>query len=171
MRREHFGPHFGGNHPVAGDGHVAHHHGIDGLLFFPAAEIDGAGKRRHHDKLREGDAGLDRHFDRGGEGGGPVGGQAEDERAEDVHAVLLEGLELLGEGFAGVVPVFVDGFEPLGRDGFNADQRALDVGFAHGVEIAAVFAGFHGHLREEDHVLGQLGQLFHQLTGARCEWR
>ncbi len=66
---------------------------------------------------------------------GLVGGQAEDERAENVNAVLLEGLELLGESFAGVVPVFVDGFEPFGSDGFDADERAFDVGFAHGVKI------------------------------------
>jgi hypothetical protein len=40
---------------------------------------------------------LRRHFDGGVEGGGLVGGQAEDEGAEDVDAVLLEGLELFGE--------------------------------------------------------------------------
>ena len=75
---------------------------------------------------------------------------------------LLEGLELSGEGFAGVVQVFEDGFEAFGGDGFDADERALDVGFAHGVEILAVFAGFHGDLGEEDHVLGKLGELGHE---------
>ncbi len=71
--------------------------GFSRLLLFPAAEVDGAGKGRHHDELGEGDAGLERHLDGGVEGGGLVGGQAEDEGAEDVDAVLLEGLELVGE--------------------------------------------------------------------------
>ena len=75
----------------------------------------------------------------------------------------LKVCKLLGQRFAGVVPVLVDGFQALGRHGFDAHQRALDIGLAHGVEIVAVFAGFHGDLGEEDHVLGQLGQLFHQL--------
>ena len=87
--------------------------GSTACSFSQRAEVDGAGKRSHHDKLREGDAGLDRHFDRGGEGCGPIGGQAEDERTEDVHAVLLEGLELFGEGLAGVVPVLIDGLQSL----------------------------------------------------------
>jgi len=34
---------------------------------------------------------FERHLDGRGEGGGPIGGQAKDERTEDVHAVLLEG--------------------------------------------------------------------------------
>ena len=97
------------------------------------------------------------------EGGGLVGRQAEDERAEHMHAMLLEGLQLLRQRLAGVVPVLEDSLQPFGRHRFNAHQRALDVGLAHGVQEVAVFARLHGDLGKEHHVLGQLGQLFHQL--------
>ena len=69
----------------------------------------------------------------------------------------------MASAVAGIVPVLEDRLQSLGRHGFHADQRALDVGLAHGVEILAVLAGLHGDLGEEDHVLGQLGQLRHQL--------
>ena len=157
MWGEHLGPNGGGDEPVTGDGDVADKSWGFGLLFFPAAEVDGAGEGRHHDELGEGDAGFEGHFDGGVEGGGLVGGEAEDEGAEDVDAVLFEGLELAGESFAGVVEVFEDGFEAFGGYGFDADKGALDVGFPHGVEVLAVFAGFHGDLGEEDHVFGELG--------------
>ncbi len=39
----------------------------------------------------------------------------------------------------------------------------LMLALAHGVEVLAVFAGFHGDLGEEDHVLGQLGELGHEV--------
>ncbi len=77
----------------------------------------------------------------------------------------------LGERFAGVVEVFEDGLEAFGGDGFYADERALDVGLAHGVEILAVFAGFHGDLGEEDHVFGQLGELVHELEALCADRR
>ena len=93
---------------------------------------------------------------------GFVGGQAEDERAEHVDAVLLEGLELLDEAVAGVVEVLEYGFEAFGGDGFDTDERSLDVGLAHGVEVLAVFGGLHGDLGEEDHVLRELGELGHE---------
>jgi hypothetical protein len=80
-----------------------------------------------------------------------------------MNAVLFERLELLGERFAGVVPILEDGFEAFGRNGFDADQGALDVGAAHGVEVVAVLAGLHGDLGEEDHVLGEFGEFGHQL--------
>ena len=163
MRGEHLGADFGGDHPVAGDGHVADEGWVLVLLLFPAAEIYRAGEWGHHDELGEGYAGFQGHFHGGVEGGRLVGGQAEDERAEDVDAVLLEGLELFGERFAGVVPVFVNGFQAFGGDGFDAYQSTLDIGLVHGVEILAVFACFHGDLGEEDHVFGQFGELFHEL--------
>ena len=162
MRGEHLGADGGGDEPVAGDGNVSHHFGRFGLLFFPAVEVNGAGEGRHHDELGEGDAGFEGHLDGGVEGGGLVGGEAEDEGAEDVDAVLLECLELAGQGFTGVVEVFKDGLETFGGDGFYADECSLDVGLAHGVEVLAVFAGFHGDLGEEDHIFGELGELGHE---------
>ena len=161
--REHFGADGGGDQPVAGDGDVADHVRSRLACSFsqrPKSTVPGNG--RHHDELGEGDAGFEGHFDGGVEGGGLVGRQAEDEGAEHVDAVLLEGLELLGERFAGVVEVLEDGLEAFGGDGFYADQGALDVGLAHGVEVLAVFAGFHGDLGEEDHVFGELGELCHE---------
>ena len=161
--REHLGADGGGDEPVAGDGDVGDEGGSEGLFLFPAAKVDGAGERRHHDKLSEGDAGFEGHFDGGVEGLGSVRRKAEDEGAEDVDAVLFEGLELVGEGFAGVVEILEDRLETFGGDGFDADERALDVGLAHGVEVLAVFTGLHGDLGEEDHVLGELGELGHEL--------
>ena len=55
-----------------------------------------------------------------------------------------------------------DCLEAFGSDGFDADEGAFDVGFAHGVEVLAVFAGLHGDLGEEDHVFGELGQFGHE---------
>ena len=77
----------------------------------PSTEIDGTRERSHHDELSEGDAGLERHLHRGIEGCRTVGRQAKDERAEHVHAVAAESLQLAGECLAGVVPVLEDGLE------------------------------------------------------------
>ena len=100
MRGEHLGADGGGDEPVAGDGDVAgrraHNFRGFGLLFFPASEVDGAGEGGHHDELGEGDAGFEGHLYGGVEGGGLVGGETEDEGAEDVDAVLFECLQLPG---------------------------------------------------------------------------
>ena len=57
------------------------------------SKVDRAGKRRQHDELREGDVGALRQLRGGLEGLGPVRRQPEDERAEDVDAVLAERLQ------------------------------------------------------------------------------
>ncbi len=114
-----------GDEPVTGDGDVAHHFRSLGLFFFPAGEVDGAGEGRHHDELGEGDAGFESHLNGGVEGGGLVGRQPEDERAEDVDAVLLERLELARQGLAGVVEVLEDCFQAFGSDGFYAYEVRL----------------------------------------------
>lgn len=162
MRGKHLGPGGGGDEPVAGDGNVAHHLRRLGLFFLPAREIHGAGKWRHHHKLRKGDAGFEGHRDRGVERGWLVRGKAEDERSEHMDAVLLEGLELPRQGFARVVEVLEDRLKPFGSDRFHADERPFDVGFAHGIEVLDVFARLHGDLREKDHIPGELGELRHQ---------
>ena len=150
MWGEHLWTDGGGDEPVAGDGDVADESGGFGLFFFPAAEVYGAGEGRHHNELGESDAGFEGHFDGGVEGGGLVGWKAEDEGAEDVDAVFFEGLQLPCESFAGVVEVFEDGIKAFGGDGLDANKRAFDVGFAHRVEVLAVFAGFPGDLGEEE---------------------
>ena len=65
--------------------------------------------------------------------------------------------------FARIVPVLENRLQPFGGHRLHAHQRALDIGFPHGVKILGVFARFHGDLGKEHHVLGQLCQLFHQL--------
>src|SRR3954469_62142 len=79
-----------------------------------------------------------------------------------MHAMFLKGLELTDEGIAGVVEVFEDGLKSLGRHGFDTNQRSLNVGLAHGVEILAVFTGLHGDLSEEHHVMWKLCELCHE---------
>src|SRR6185437_16684693 len=51
-----------------------------------------------------------------------------------------------------------------------ANEGAFDVGPTHRIQVFAVFAGFHGDLREKHHVFGELGELFHQVEaiGADC---
>ena len=79
-----------------------------------------------------------------------------------MDTMFAERLELLDEAVAAVVEILVDGLQPFGSDSFNADERALDVGLAHCVEIVGVLGGLHGDLGEEDHVLGQLGEFSHE---------
>ena len=57
----------------------------------------------------------------------PIARQAEDERAEHVHAVLAERAQPRDQRVAGDVEALVDVLQPFGRDRLDADQRALDV--------------------------------------------
>jgi hypothetical protein len=52
---------------------------------------------------------------------------------------------------------------PSGVTASTPTSAPLMLALAHGVEIFAVFAGFHGDLGEEDHVFGQLGEFGHQF--------
>ena len=56
----------------------------------------------------------------------PVARQPEDERAEHVHAVLLERAQPLDQRRRRRVEVLVDVLQAFGRDRLDADQRALD---------------------------------------------
>src|ERR1017187_4780604 len=69
MRRKHLGPDFDRDQPIASDGHIADQRGVGILFFLPSRKVHGAGKRRHHDELGEGDAGFERHLDGCVEGG------------------------------------------------------------------------------------------------------
>ena len=131
--------------------------------FFPGRKVDRAGERRQHHELCERDSRALRQLRRQFEGLGTVARQPEDERAEHVHAVVPEGAQPIDQLLAAVVEVLVDVLQPLRRHRFDSDQRALDVGFLHRREEIGIFGRFHRDLREEDHVVGQLGQRFHQL--------
>ena len=113
MGREHLGTHLSGDQPVAGDGNVADHRRVFGLLFFPTAEVDGAGERSHHDELGEGDARFERHLDGGVEGSAGLSvGRPKNERTEHVNAMLFERLQLACERLTGVVPILNTALRP-----------------------------------------------------------
>ncbi len=57
----------------------------------------------------------------------------------------------------------VDVLEALLGDGLDAHERPLDARCAHRVEKRGVFGRFHGDLGEEHEIVGQLGELLHQL--------
>ena len=61
---------------------------------------------------------------------GAVARQPEDERAEHVHAVMLERAQPLDELLAGDVEVLVDVLEAFRRHRLDADERALDARLA-----------------------------------------
>src|ERR1017187_1267832 len=88
-----------------------------------------------------------------------------------MDAVLLECLQLLCQRLARIVPVLEDCLEAFWGNGLDADQSALDVGPAHCVQVLAIFACLHRDLGEEDHVFGELRQLFHQLEALRTDER
>ncbi len=80
-----------------------------------------------------------------------------------MDAVFAEGLEAVDEGVAGAVEVLINGFESFGGYGLDAHEGASDAGVPHGVEKAGVLGGFHGDLGEEDHVVGEFRETFHEF--------
>ena len=98
---------------------------------------------------------------------GAVARQAEDERAEHVHAVLAERLQPRRRARRRVVEVLVDVLEPFGRDRLDADERALDVRAPHRVEELGILRRFHRDLREEHGVARQLRQRRPSARSAR----
>ena len=83
---------------------------------------------------------------------GAIARQPEDERAEDVHAVLAERAQARDQRLADVVEALVDVLQAFGRDRLDADQRALDVGAPHRVEERRILGRLHRDLGEEHHV-------------------
>src|SRR5260370_22372508 len=113
VRSKHLWTNFGRNQPVPCNRLIAYQRGSLRLLLFPAPKIHGSGKRRHHHELGEGYARLQCHLDRRIERRRLIGREAEDEGAKHMDAVLLEGLQLLGQSLARVVEVFEDRLESL----------------------------------------------------------
>src|SRR5487761_1678818 len=93
------GPKFLRNQPVASQRNAAYALGVQFHRLFPFCKIDGSGKGREHDKLRERDARALSHVDRSIKRTWPVAGQSEDERTEHMHAVLAERLQAFDEIF------------------------------------------------------------------------
>ena len=132
--------------------------------FSPGGEIQRARERRgEHHELRERDAGRLRERCRGVERRGTITRQPEDERPENVDAILAEGPQPLDELVAVRVERFVDVLQPFGCHRLDADERALDPGAAHRTEEFQILGRLHGDLGEKNHVLGQFRQPLHQL--------
>src|SRR5216683_2863723 len=93
------------NEPVPGEGMAGDARGVAFHALFPLREIDRAGERCEHHKLREGQLRLIGH------GGGrikslcPVAGQAEDKRAQNVNVVTAKRLKPMDQAFSGKIEV------------------------------------------------------------------
>src|SRR2546425_5698221 len=74
------------------------------------------------------------------------------ESAEPLHEIAACGIELLK-----------DGLQSFRGDRFDSDQGSLNPGLAHGLQEFGIFGRFHRDLREEHHVLWQLGQASQQF--------
>src|SRR5712692_2767580 len=80
-----------------------------------------------------------------------------------MHAMLPESAEPLHEIAARGIELLKDGLQSFRRDRFDSDQGSLNPGLAHGVQEFGIFSRFHRDLREEHHVLWQLGQASEQF--------
>ncbi len=135
--------------------------------FFPRREVGRAWKRREHDELRERHARALRDGNGRVERGLTVARQPEDERAEHVDAVMLERTKPVHETLSRLVEALVHVFQPFGRHRFDSDERAFDARRLHRVQEVRILRRFHRDLREEHHVVGELGQPVHQLEPLR----
>ena len=107
MWHEHLRPFVRGNEPVAGQGNAIHLSYIVGLRLLPFLKVDGARKRRQHDELRESETGPLGKIMCGVKRVGAIALQAEDERTEDMHAVIGKRPELFYQIVARQVEILV----------------------------------------------------------------
>src|SRR5829696_2813495 len=117
--------------PVPGDGNVTHPGHVCAETLLPGREIHRAWIRRQHDELSERYTCPFGYLGGRTEGGRAVARQAENERAEHMHPVLAERLQLVHQRLAGVVEALVDVFESFGRHRLDPDEGPLDVGAPH----------------------------------------
>src|SRR5713101_10083953 len=80
-----------------------------------------------------------------------------------MYAILTESAQALYQVAAGGIELLKDGLQSFRGDRFDSDQGSLDHGLAHGVQEFGIFGRFHRDLREEHHVLWQLGQASQQF--------
>ena len=84
-------------------------------LLFPLCEVHGARERRQHDELRKRDVRLLRELGSGVERFELIGRQSENERTENMDAVLAKFLEPRDELVARVVEILEDRLQPFRR--------------------------------------------------------
>ncbi len=80
-----------------------------------------------------------------------------------MDAVVLECAQLRDQFVPICVERLVDVLQSLGGHRFDADERALDPRAEHGREELGILGCLHRDLREEDRVVRQFRQPFHQL--------
>ena len=131
--------------------------------FSHVAKSSVPGERRQHHELREREIRAFGDRQRRGERLGAIARQAEDERAEHVDAVRAELAQAGDQRVTSLVETLVDVLQAFRRDGFDTDERALDVRFPHRVEELGILGRFHGDLREEHGVAWKLRQRRHEL--------
>src|ERR1019366_9664019 len=107
MQPEIFGPRLLRNQPAARQRDAVHLRGCDIDSLLPLGEIDGTGKWREDDELSEGEVGSVGESRSGVEGRGPVAGQSENKRTQNVDAVAAEIFQTGNQGLAGEVEILV----------------------------------------------------------------
>src|SRR5690348_5667906 len=108
MWHEHFRTHFLRNEPIARQRDSSHSVRVFALRFLPALKINCAGKRRKHQELSELQPCSLRELKRGIECLLTIAGEAENKRAQHVHAMLTKLLELADQVLARPIEVLVN---------------------------------------------------------------
>src|SRR5664279_3269405 len=94
MRGKHLWTNTGRNQPITCDWNPFYKCRILRLLFFPVIKVHRSREWRHHHKLGKSNVRLQRQVSGRCKSAGLVGGQAKDERSQDMDAVFSERLEL-----------------------------------------------------------------------------
>src|SRR3954468_7392027 len=110
MRHEHLWAFVGRYKPVTRDRNSLDFGYIFALRLFPGKEIHGSGKWREHHELREREAGSAGKIESRFKGVFTVCRQTEDERTQDMYAVVRKSLKALDQLFAGTIEIFIDRF-------------------------------------------------------------
>ena len=150
------------NEPVPCDGNAADGRGVATQIAFPALEVDRTRIGRQHHELGEGDARTLSQIGGRLERLGAVARQAENERAQHMHAVRSKRLQAFDELFAHQIESLVDIFQPFRRDRLHADQRAADSCARHRLQERGSSAASMVICVKNTMSSGELGQSLHQ---------
>ena len=91
----------------------------------PGREVDRAGIGSEHHELRKRQPRAISNVGRGRERGRAIAREPEDERAEDMHAMIAECAQARDQCLANVVEALVHVLEAFRRDGLHADECPL----------------------------------------------
>src|SRR6266536_1379793 len=105
--------------PAPGQGNSGDGGRIDSQAFFPAIEVHRAGIWAKHDELRESDVGTLGCCGSRVEGFRTIAGEAENERAQYVHAVAPKSPQTFDQVLAREIEILVNIFQPCRSDRFN----------------------------------------------------